>query len=69
LVSQLNSCDSTLVYGRASSGGQTTRAVNPIAWDKGMVYCQCGQCQVWHVLAANNKAIYEEIRFKDEEPN
>ena len=47
----------------ACAGGRTTRAVNPIAWDKGMVYCQCGQCEVWHVLAANNPDIYEEIRY------
>ncbi|GAX74878.1 hypothetical protein CEUSTIGMA_g2324.t1 [Chlamydomonas eustigma] len=47
-------------------GGRTTRAVNPIAWEKGMVYGQCSQCSVWHVLSAKNPKIYEEIRFTDE---
>ena len=47
-------------------GGRTTRAVNPIAWDKGLVMGQCGECKVWHVLSAKNKDIYEEINFKNE---
>ena len=42
--------------------------MNPVAWDKGMVMGQCGTCQVWHVLAANNTEIYEEIRYKEKEP-
>ena len=48
-----------------AAGGRTTRSVNPIAWEQGMVYCQCGQCEVWHVLAANNPDIYEEIRYNE----
>lgn len=22
--------------------------INPIAWDKGLVFAQCGGCEVWH---------------------
>ncbi|GFH26053.1 hsp70 escorting protein 2 [Haematococcus lacustris] len=47
-------------------GGRTARKVNPIAWDEGLVMGQCAQCQVWHVLSAKNKAIYEEIRYSDD---
>ena len=45
------------------AGGRTARNVNPIAWDKGLVFCQCGHCEVWHTLAANNPDIYEEILY------
>ena len=48
-------------------GGRTTRAVNPVAWEKGLVMGQCGECKVWHVLSAKNKDIYEEINFKDQD--
>ena len=27
------------------------------------MFCQCQHCEVWHTLAANNPAIYEEIRY------
>eukprot|EP00798_Chlamydomonas_sp_ICE-L_P015504 gene15504-21591_t len=48
-------------------GGRTARNVNPIAWDNGLVMCQCGHCEVWHTLSANNKQIYEEIVYDKEE--
>ncbi|PNH04566.1 hypothetical protein TSOC_009264 [Tetrabaena socialis] len=47
-------------------GGRTARLVNPIAWEKGVVFGQCSKCEVWHVLAANNKQLYEEVRYKDD---
>jgi hypothetical protein len=24
--------------------------VNPVAWDKGLVFVQCGQCKAWHKI-------------------
>mmetsp|Transcript_13766 Transcript_13766/g.29638 ORF Transcript_13766/g.29638 Transcript_13766/m.29638 type:complete len:199 (-) Transcript_13766:524-1120(-) len=47
-------------------GHRTARNVNPIAMDKGLVFAQCGHCNVWHTIAANNPKIYEEIRFNKE---
>lgn len=47
--------------------GRTTRAVNPIAWEKGFVMGQCGECKAWHVLSAKNKDIYEEVDFRDQD--
>ncbi|KXZ44572.1 hypothetical protein GPECTOR_65g190 [Gonium pectorale] len=47
-------------------GGRTARLVNPVAWEQGVVFGQCGTCEVWHVLQARNKKIYEEVRYKDE---
>lgn len=51
----------------AHAGGRTSRAVNPVAWQKGLVFGQCEQCKAWHVLAANNPKIYEEIRYTKDE--
>ena len=48
-------------------GGRTARLVNPVAWDKGVVFGQCQHCGAWHTLAANNPQIYEEIRYADED--
>ncbi len=48
-------------------GGRTGRMVNPLAWEKGVVFGQCQHCEVWHTLASNNKKILEEIRYKDYE--
>lgn len=31
-----------------AAGGRTERLVNPHAWNKGTVFVQCGQCDVWH---------------------
>uniref|UniRef100_A0A7S0WSK4 DNL-type domain-containing protein n=1 Tax=Chlamydomonas leiostraca TaxID=1034604 RepID=A0A7S0WSK4_9CHLO len=48
-------------------GGRTARNVNPVAWDKGLVMAQCAHCEVWHVLSAKNKLIFEEIRYNQQE--
>lgn len=48
-------------------GGRSARLVNPLAWEKGAVFCQCQRCGVWHTLAANNPKIIEEIRYDDPE--
>jgi hypothetical protein len=46
------------------AGATTTRAVNPIAWDKGVVYCQCSKCEVWHALKVNNPMFeFEEVVY------
>mmetsp|Transcript_2387 Transcript_2387/g.3999 ORF Transcript_2387/g.3999 Transcript_2387/m.3999 type:complete len:198 (-) Transcript_2387:311-904(-) len=46
-------------------GGRTARNVNPVAWENGLVMGQCATCEVWHVLSAKNKDMYEEIRYSD----
>lgn len=50
-------------------GGRTSRLVNPIAWEKGLVMAQCAKCKVWHVLSAPNKKIFEEVRYKQKDDN
>ena len=47
------------------AGERTERLVNPLAWDRGLVFMQCSGCQVWHQLADAANLI-EEIRFVDE---
>jgi hypothetical protein len=47
-------------------GARTARLVNPLAYEKGVVFAQCGGCGAWHTLAANNPKIYEEIRYSDD---
>jgi hypothetical protein len=44
-------------------GGRSSRMVNPLAWEKGVVFGQCQHCEVWHTLSSNNKKILEEIRY------
>jgi len=44
--------------------GRTERLVNPIAWDKGLVIAQCGQCKAWHKLA-DAANLVQEIRYSD----
>ena len=45
-------------------GGRTTRKVNPIAWDRGMVFVQCGTCEAWHNIR-DEMGLIEEVRFTD----
>lgn len=40
--------------------------VNPIAWDRGTVFVQCGDCEVWHNIR-DEAGLIEEIRYLDEE--
>ena len=40
--------------------------VNPIAWDKGLVFVQCGQCKAWHKIQ-DAAGLIEEIRYSDED--
>eukprot|EP00877_Chromochloris_zofingiensis_P001439 jgi/Chrzof1/11296/Cz05g31140.t1 len=47
-------------------GGRSARLVNPIAWEKGLVFGQCQHCEVWHTLASNNPKLLEEIRYNEE---
>ena len=46
--------------------GTTSRMVNPIAWDKGLVFVQCGQCKAWHQIK-DAAGLIEEIRYSDED--
>lgn len=41
--------------------GRTERMVNPRAWDKGMVFVQCGHCNAWHKIR-DEAGLVEEIR-------
>jgi len=47
-------------------GHRTDRLVNPLAWDKGLVFAQCKGCGVWHKLRDEAQLI-DEIVFADEE--
>jgi hypothetical protein len=52
-----------VMYTCRPCGHRSARLVNPLAWEKGLVFAQCQNCGVWHTLAANNPKIYEEIRY------
>ncbi|KAK9834282.1 hypothetical protein WJX81_003288 [Elliptochloris bilobata] len=43
-------------------GSRTTRKVNPIAWDRGMVFVQCAGCEAWHNIR-DEMGLIEEVRF------
>jgi len=45
---------------------RTERLVNPVAWNKGMVICQCAGCQAWHQLA-DAAGLVDEIRYTDDD--
>ena len=45
---------------------RTERLVNPLAWNKGTVFVQCKNCEIWHRIKDNLNLI-DEIRYKDEE--
>ena len=30
------------------AGATTQRMINPVAWNKGLVFAQCANCEVWH---------------------
>ena len=47
-----------------AAGGRTERLVNPIAWDRGMVIVQCGECKVWHKIADAANLVVE-VRYAD----
>ncbi len=40
--------------------------VNPVAWDKGLVFVQCGKCKVWHKIQ-DAAGLIDEIRYADED--
>ena len=44
--------------------GKTTRMVNPIAWDRGMVFVQCGTCEAWHNIR-DAAGLIDEIRYSE----
>jgi hypothetical protein len=46
--------------------GSSQRMVNPRAWNRGTVFLQCQNCQVWHNVVDNLKLV-DEIRFVDGE--
>jgi len=48
-------------------GTRTSRMVNPIAWDRGMVMAMCSGCEEWHKLR-DEGGIVDEIRYCDEVP-
>lgn len=47
-------------------GTRTSRTVNPLAWDKGLVLAQCSGCNVWHKLK-DAAGLVDEIRYTDED--
>ena len=47
------------------AGGRTERLVNPVAWEKGLIFAQCGSCESWHKLR-DECSMVEEIRYIDE---
>ena len=47
------------------AGGRTERLVNPVAWEKGLIFAQCGSCEAWHKLR-DECSMVEEIRYIDE---
>jgi hypothetical protein len=40
--------------------------INPIAWEKGLVFAQCGNCEVWHNIR-DAAGLIQEYRFKEVE--
>ena len=49
------------------AGSSTTRKTNPVAWERGLVIAQCGNCEAWHKLS-DAGGLVEEVRFDQEEP-
>ena len=37
-----------------------------MAWDKGLVFVQCGKCKVWHKIQ-DAAGLIDEIRYADED--
>ena len=52
-------------FGHCHAGGRTERLVNPVAWEKGLIFAQCGSCESWHKLR-DECSMVEEIRYIDE---
>ena len=44
---------------------RTERQINPTAWDKGLVFVQCGKCEAWHKVA-DSAGLIEEVVFERE---
>ena len=38
--------------------------INRVAWEKGLVFAQCGGCDVWHNIR-DAAGLVQEYRFKD----
>ena len=55
-------CD--LRYATCLAGARTERLVNPLAWQKGLVFAQCEGCKVWHKLR-DNEGLIDEVKFTD----
>ena len=49
-----------------AADSRTERVVNPLAWERGLVYLQCSQCNVWHKLK-DNQGLVEEVQLMDRE--
>ena len=49
-----------------NAGATTTRMINRLAWEKGLVFAQCGGCEVWHHIR-DAAGLVKEYRFKDGE--
>lgn len=47
-------------------GTRTSRLVNPLAWEKGLIFAQCSGCQAWHKLR-DEPGLIDEVKFSDEE--
>ena len=49
-----------------STGATTQRMINPIAWERGLVFAQCGNCEVWHNIR-DAAGLIQEYRFTEVE--
>ncbi len=56
--------DQVLEDAKACAGKRTARLVNPLAWQKGLVFAQCKGCEVWHKLRDNENLI-DEVKFTE----
>ncbi|KAG1670444.1 hypothetical protein FOA52_010180 [Chlamydomonas sp. UWO 241] len=57
-----------VMYTCDKCGVRSSRNVNPVAWDRGMVYGQCSNpdCAVWHVLKVSDPKLMEEVVIYDQ---
>ena len=53
---------------KKKTDARTERQINPAAWDKGLVFVQCGTCQSWHKVADAAGLIEEVVFERGDEP-
>ena len=59
---------STTKKKKKKTDARTERQINPAAWDKGLVFVQCGTCQSWHKVADAAGLIEEVVFERGDEP-